>query len=228
MPYRLSPSSLKLYTDCPRCFWLKHNEKIERPRGIFPSMGSKLDLIIKNHFDNFRPDIPPELDDTEAEEYMLFNNTEKLKEFRNPFKGLRYEDGQGNILMGAVDELIIKDNKIAVLDYKTRGYPPKEDTYTYYQNQLNIYSFLLEKNNYQTHNHAFLLFYFPSNIDDFNNIEFSTELVKLDINKKAGVSLFENALDTLYSSEPAPQECGFCELANTLNNRNQNKIKILN
>ncbi len=113
MPYKLSPSSLKLYTDCPRCFWLKHNKNIERPSRPFQSMGSKLDSIIKNHFDNFRPDIPPELDDTKTKDYKLFNDTEKLKEFRNPFKGLRYEDNQGNILMGAVDDLLVKDDKIA-------------------------------------------------------------------------------------------------------------------
>jgi len=35
--YELSPSSLNLLEDCPRCFWLQLVKKIRRPNGAFPS-----------------------------------------------------------------------------------------------------------------------------------------------------------------------------------------------
>ena len=62
MPYKFSPSSLALLKDCPRCFWLHFNKNIRRPAGIFPSLPSGMDKILKIHFDNFRDKgkLPPE------------------------------------------------------------------------------------------------------------------------------------------------------------------------
>jgi len=51
MVYKFSPSKLNLVKDCPRCFWLEFNKKFRRPRGIFPSLPSGMDKILKNHFD---------------------------------------------------------------------------------------------------------------------------------------------------------------------------------
>jgi len=50
----LSASTLKLYLECPRCFWLQLNKKIVRPRGPFPSLSSGMDRILKNYFDTYR------------------------------------------------------------------------------------------------------------------------------------------------------------------------------
>lgn len=41
MDYKLSPSSLNLLEDCPRCFWLKMVKKIKRPMGPMSSIPSK-------------------------------------------------------------------------------------------------------------------------------------------------------------------------------------------
>ena len=48
---RLSPSTLNLFLECPRCFWLHINKRIQRPRGIFPSLPGGMDLVIKDYFD---------------------------------------------------------------------------------------------------------------------------------------------------------------------------------
>jgi len=62
-PLRLSPSTLNLFIDCPRCFWLHINKRIHRPRGIFPSLPSGMDNVIKTYFDKYRKkgELPPEL-----------------------------------------------------------------------------------------------------------------------------------------------------------------------
>ena len=63
MTYKFSPSSLSLLKDCPICFWLHFNKNIKRPAGIFPSLPSGMDKILKNHFDKFMKKglLPPEL-----------------------------------------------------------------------------------------------------------------------------------------------------------------------
>jgi ATP-dependent exoDNAse (exonuclease V) beta subunit len=51
-----------------------------------------------------------------------------LKVWRSNFKGISFEDKEGNILRGAVDNILVKGKKLIVLDYKTRGFPLKEYT----------------------------------------------------------------------------------------------------
>src|SRR3989344_674773 len=168
MPYKLSPSSLSLMEDCPRCFWLAKHGVWKRPNGIFPSLPSGMDMILKTHFDGFRDEgqLPPELHKSECRKNgcKLFKDSEKLKIWRSNLKGIRWEDGKGNILHGAVDNILTKGKKLIVLDYKTRGFPLKEDTPEHYKDQLDIYNFLLRKNGYETENYSFLLFYYPKEV----------------------------------------------------------------
>ena len=107
MPYKFSPSSLSLLDDCPRCFWLQFNKGIKRPSGIFPSLPSGMDKILKEHFDSFRDkgELPPELKHL-AGEIKLFENAELLKDWRNNFKGITFLHKKTNLLIsGAIDDL---------------------------------------------------------------------------------------------------------------------------
>ena len=63
MTFKLSPSSLNLMKECPRCFWLHQHKVWSRPSGIFPSLPNGMDKILKVHFDKFRDKgkLPPEL-----------------------------------------------------------------------------------------------------------------------------------------------------------------------
>ena len=103
-----------------------------------------MDRILKAHFDSFRDKglLPPELKDLNGE-VKLFSNIELLNEWRSNFKGIQYKDKSGNLFRGAVDNLLQKGKKLIVLDYKTRGFPLKEDTAAHYQDQLDIYNYLL-------------------------------------------------------------------------------------
>src|SRR3989344_3467021 len=148
--------------ECPRCFWLDKHKVWKRPSGAFPTLPAGMDRVLKAHFDKFRDKgvLPPELcNNAHCQELKLFNNLELLKLWRSNLKGIRWDDADGNILFGAVDNLLVKGNKLVVLDYKTRGYATKEDTADHYQNQLDIYNFLLRKNCHETEDYAFLLFY---------------------------------------------------------------------
>ena len=146
MPYKLSPSSINLMLECERCFWLALVKKVKRPSGAFPSLPSGMDKVLKEHFDRFmeKGKLPPELMEKGVKDYKLFNDREKLDIWRNNFKGLQFLDEKSGILLrGAVDNLLVKGKKIVVLDYKTRGYPLKDDTHEHYQTQTDLYNFLL-------------------------------------------------------------------------------------
>ena len=210
-PYKFSPSSLSLLKDCPRCFWLKFNKDIKRPEGIFPSLPSGMDKILKIHFDSFmrKGELPPEL--KELKDVKLFDDEELLKVWRSNFKGIPWEDKEGNLFRGAIDNILKKGNKLIVLDYKTRGYPLKEDTHEHYQNQMDIYNLLLRKNNYKTEDYAYLLFYHPDKVNENGDVVFNTDLIKMKVSIENAENIFKNALEVLKGKIPkASEECEYC------------------
>ena len=213
--YKLSPSALNLLKECPRCFWLTEHKIWRRPIGIFPSRPSGMDRILKTHFDKFmdRGLLPPELcKDSECENFKLFDDKKLLAEFRNSRKGLWFEDSDGNILHGGIDNILVNkaNNKLIVLDYKTRGYPLKEATHEHYQDQLDIYSWLLEKLGFHVENFAYLLFYYPNEVLETGEVVFDTVLKKMKIDIKNAEDLWKKALELL-NSECPEKGCQWCE-----------------
>ncbi len=212
MPYKLSPSSLSLLKECPRCFWLRFRKDINRPSTIFPSLPSGMDRILKTHFDSFMEKglLPPELEKLNGE-VRLFNDKELLKTWRDNRKGIQWADDEGNLLRGAVDNILQKKDKLIVLDYKTRGYPVKEDTHSYYNNQLDIYNFLLRKNDYKTEDYSYLLFYHPNKVDPDGDVLFHTDLIRVDVSISNAQAIFDRALEVLGGAMPkSHKDCGFC------------------
>lgn len=154
--------------------------------------------------------MPPELCEHQSCVNMkLFDNKELLKIWQNNWKGISFRDKKGNELHGAVDNILQKGKKLIVLDYKTRGYPLKDDNAQHYQLQLDLYNFLLRKNNYKTEDYAFLLFYIPKEVMATGEVIFDTELVKMkiDINNAEGV--WKKALKLLNSKCPK-KSCEWC------------------
>lgn len=211
MPTTLAPSTIALFQECPRCFWLHINKKIKRPETPFPSLPAGMDRIIKMHFDKCRASnqCPPEL--SQIKSVKLFPDQPLIRIWRNPTRGILWQDPNKNILHGAVDDILQKDNKLIVLDIKTRGYPVKEETKDYYQHQMDIYTFLLQKNGYETEDYAYLLFYHPDAVHADGTIIFNKEVVKVPVSTIHAEQLFNNAFTTL--SGPIPDtshSCGFC------------------
>ena len=198
--------------ECPRCFWLTQHKVWKRPQGIFPSLPSGMDNILKTHFDKFREKgkLPPELcDNHNCKDMKLFDDKELLKIWRNNFKGIRFTDKEGNALYGAVDEVLVKGKKLIVMDYKTRGFPLKEDTHEMYQDQLDIYNFLFRKNGYETEDYGFLIFYYPKEVTETGEVIFDTELKKMKVDIKNAEIIFRNAIKLLNSNCPS-KNCEWC------------------
>jgi len=214
--FKLSPSALNLMKECPRCFWLQQHKVWKRPQGPFPSLPSGMDRILKNHFDKFRDknQLPPELCEgknaKECANMKLFKDKEKLKIWQSNFKGISYTDKKGNELHGAVDNILVKEKKLVVLDYKTRGYALKEDTAEHYRLQQNIYNLLLRKNGYETEDFFFLLFYVPKEVMASGEVIFDTELVKMKVDVKMAEKVWKKGLKLLGGGCPS-ESCEWCQ-----------------
>ena len=212
MDYKLSPSSINLMLECPRCFWLQVVKGIKRPETVFPSLPSGMDKILKEHFDRFmeKNELPPEIKE-ECAGYGLFNDKPLLDLWRNNRKGIEYRDPESGVLLhGAIDNLLIKDGKLVVLDYKTRGFPLKEDSHEHYQVQMDIYNFLLKKNGYKTEDYTYLLFYYPNKVTETGEVIFDTKLIKIKTSAENGEKVFNDAVNLLKGECPK-EKCEWCE-----------------
>lgn len=171
-----------------------------------------MDRILKEHFDRFmeRGALPPELRSLKG--YTLFDDKELLRVWRNNLKGIAYLDAKTGVLLhGAVDNILVKGTKLVVLDYKTRGFPLKEDTHEHYQLQMDLYTFLLRKNGYKTEDYSYLLFYYPNSVLETGEVVFDTKLIKMKVDVAHGEKVFLEAIQILKGEEPeSGEECGWC------------------
>lgn len=176
-----------------------------------------MDAILKKHFDKFRDKgtLPPEIRESECKGCRLFDDKMLLDVWRNNRKGIEITDGKGNILKGAVDNILVKRKKLIVLDFKTRGFPCKDDTHKHYQLQLDTYNLLLQKNGYATEDFSFLLFYYPKEVLETGEVIFDTKLIKMKVNVKNAEKVWKDALKLLNGKCPKKHEekvCPWCEL----------------
>lgn len=213
MSYKLSPSRMNLFMECERCFWLRVNKKVKRPTGPFPSLPSGIDKAVKNHFDSFRVngEKPPELQDKDLELYSDRGFLEKARNWRSEPKMV---DKDGNVLRGGVDDLLLDGEKIVVLDYKTRGYPPKEETGApdYYERQINLYNLILRENGYKTADYGLILYFYPDEFREDGTFAFHTEFRKIDVNVENARKMFDSAIETLEGEKPEHStNCDYCD-----------------
>lgn len=216
MSYRLSPSRINLFFECKRCFWLKVNENVKRPSGPFPSLPSGMDQEIKNHFDRFRErgEVPPELEEADIE-VEPFSDREFLEKARDWRQEPKWRDPEtGALLRGAVDDLLEQDGKIIVMDYKTRGYPPKQDmgAPSYYRRQVNLYNLILRENGYRTADFGLILYYYPDYVEKDGNFVFHRELRRVPVDIKKARKSVRDAVEVLDGEIPPHSDgCDFCE-----------------
>lgn len=212
----LSPTTLNLYRECPRCFWL-HVKKITfRPRGIFPSLPNGIDLFLKEYFDYFRgkKDLPPVIDELGIKGKIVPDQN-LVNKWRKG-EGLKIIDKKSNIILyGKLDEALLLENKYYVpFDFKTRGFPPQE-THESHQLQMDIYGLLLKENKYPTTNKAYLAYFYPKRKEiNFNkeSLPFKVAISELDTNLEAVKQVFKEAIKCLQEDIPKPsKKCEYCQ-----------------
>lgn len=211
--FKVSPSKVGDLLKCPRCLWLFYREGLARPDGIFPSLPSGMDGVLKDYFDTYRnlDKLPPEIEG--KVEGKLFTDTDKLNQWRSRFGGLMANFPEFNIaLKGLIDDLLVSpDGRYVPFDFKTRGYPVKEDTHMFYQNQLDLYALLFEKNDLKPADFGYLLFFYPMAYGD-GSAKFQSELVKMEVSPKRGYESLKKVHEIAVG--PVPQshaDCEYCQ-----------------
>ena len=205
---QLSASTLKLFKECPRCFWLHLNKKLERPRGPFPSLPSGIDRVLKGYFDTYRKQgaLPPliegKLDGTLATSALTLG-------FNDARVGAR--------LWGKLDDcVVLPDQRLAPLDHKTRASAPDDVSYTekYYQFQMDVYTLLLERNGHRTSRTAYVVYYFPTDGALHDGFPFGVAVHKIPTDPDAAYAVFTAGCRCLEGPLPLSGElCEFCRWA---------------
>lgn len=202
----LSPSTLNLYLECKKCFWLQFNQDIKRPRGIFPSLPGGIDLILKSYFNLYRAkgELPPLI-------------AGKLKGVLADIPlNLEFIDRQNNLkIKGKLDDCLkTEDGLYAPLDHKTRGSLPGniEYSYNYYKVQMDTYSLLLAKSGYSNKNIAYIVYYSPVKGMLHKGFPFKVEVHKLETDPDSAYRLFLEAKRCIEGAIPeSNSECAFCK-----------------
>lgn len=207
MTFKLSPSRLNLFRECPRCFWLRVRKKKERPNRPFPSLPSGMDRKLKDYFDRYREreELPPELEDR-CPDLQLLGDTGLLERARDWRREPVWNDPEtGASLRGGVDDLLeTPADSLVVLDYKTRGYPPSGDSGVpaYYERQVNLYSLILEETNYRTAGYGLVLYLYPGRVLEGGKFAFKSELRKVPVDLEKARGLVREAVETLEGDMP--------------------------
>lgn len=206
---QLSATTLKLFQECPRCFWRHVNKGIERPRGPFPSLPSGIDRILKEYFDRYRQQgvLPPLVDGqldggTLAHQAMTLGFNDAATKAR---------------LWGKLDDcLVLKDARLAPLDHKTRASAPEDVSYTqkYYQLQMDVYTLLLERSGQRTSRTAYVIYYFPVIGELHKGFPFQVAVHCVETDPEGAYAVFQEACRCLAGPQPASGEvCAYCRWA---------------
>ena len=157
----VSRTAWESFIRCKRCFYLERKLKI-RPIGMpgYP-INSRVDILLKNEFDIYRKKQEPH---PIFEKYKLNFvpykiDEQKLKDFRNNFRGVRAKSTKTNfVIYGSIDDIWLnKDTDEAViLDYKATStkeeinYVTSSKSYhKSYLRQLDFYAYLLKLNKFK-------------------------------------------------------------------------------
>lgn len=153
-PYKLSRSKLELFTQCPRCFYLDRRLGVGRVGFPAFTLNTATDTLLKKEFDKHRAEqTPHRLMATNKIDAVPFQH-EKIDEWRENFKGVRYHHEPTNLLItGAVDDVWVRpDGTLIVVDYKStsiNGDPSLEGKWKEaYKRQMEIYQWLLRQNGF--------------------------------------------------------------------------------
>lgn len=212
----LSPSKLGVYRECHRCFYDANVLKIERPRGIFPSLPGGVDRVMKDYGDQYRGRMMPHL--ATKLTGTLWGTVEQMNKLRNWRSGLKATltvHGKSVSVIGALDDLVFeRDGTYSPFDTKTKGDVPKDDGSQYYQGQMDIYALFLRQANMIPSGKAYLDYWYPVVTGGNGSITFKDQLYTLTADPDRAVKLIEDAVAVLQGGQPDENpDCEYCTFA---------------
>lgn len=224
VPFRLSRSKLDLFINCPRCFYLDRKLGVAQPPGFPFSLNSAVDKLLKKEFDILRE---------KGQQHPLMKKFgidavplkhEKLDEWRDPFKGITYQDKNTNfIITGGVDDIWINPQKeLIIVDYKATAKDEEvnldAEWQIGYKRQMEIYQWLFRKNDFNVNKTGYFVYCNgKTNIAKFDaKLEFDIKIIPYE----GDDSWVEDTILSAYrclNGNQLPQsspDCDFCSYRN--------------
>ncbi len=187
---------------------------IQRPESYPFSLNSTVDILLREEFDAYRAKkIQHPLFKENGIKDRLFKNQKLLNQWRNNLAGIRYfDDNLKATLYGAMDDILESENgKLSPMDYKTTGAKVSK-VYDKFQLQMDVYSFLLEKNGYETTGRGYMAFYIVDKDKGFlDRLPFRKEIYEIETNSSDIYDIFKDAVEVLNKKDPPAhsRECRF-------------------
>jgi hypothetical protein len=182
--WKLSPSGLYKYSECPSCFWVDNHYKKAPMLPLL--LNSAMDSILKSRYDKFREQdtFPPEALELANEGIKPFADIELLNEWRSSSSSLKVVNKEiGYELVGKIDDVLVEnDGRLIPADYKSSGNAPAEDKQKYYRDQLAAYGFMFQQHGHKISDRAYLLHYFVKDKNDpALEVVFNSHVDRVDI-----------------------------------------------
>lgn len=218
----LSASKLNKFKECPSCFWLLCNRKLEY-RGIFPSLPSGLDRVLKGYADRCREarSLPVELAGKVQSDAVLYGTVDEMKRMRhwksNPVKPTIHTNHGVVSLILAFDDLLLDARGISPLDWKSKGDKPKTNGAEFYQTQLDVYSLAGELHGWKMSGFGYLVYLWPETFNPAGKLHMGSEVYELTCDGGRAYQLIEDAAACLAGPQPASSPT--CELCSFIEKR---------
>mgnify|MGYP001274777849 CR=1 FL=1 len=167
-PFKLSRSKIELFYNCPRCFYREVRLGLRQPPMPSWAINSAVDALLKKEMDFCRQEDRPHGIFKENNLDIKPFHHQDIEKWQNPFTGIQFMDEKHNFLLyGGVDDIMVNtDNQLVVVDFKatakTADILSPSDVYNNgdpYKRQLEIYSWLLQKNDFDVSSNGYLLYY---------------------------------------------------------------------
>lgn len=224
-PFKISRSSIELFVDCPRCFYLDRKLGVGRPPGYPFNLNSAVDALLKKEFDHYRAE-------AKAHPLMTANGVNAipythadLDKWRENFVGIQFHHVTTNLIItGAVDDVWVNSSgELIVVDYKATSKKDEitalnEDWHMGYKRQMEIYQWLLRQLGHKVSNTGYWVY---ANGDKSLNrfdgkLHFRMTVIPYEGNDLWVESTIQNIKKCLDSKDIPPKnvDCDFCAYRN--------------
>lgn len=219
-PYKFSRSQIQNYINCKRCFYLGQRCGLKQPSGPGFSLNIAVDALLKKEMDIYRENqVVPTIMSENGYHYKPFQHKD-IELWQNSFKGIQYnmqieqkEAEKVNITFyGGIDDVFFDEEtkELVMIDFKATS--KEEDILSLenvfnegksYKKQLEIYSWLFQKNGFKVKNKGFLLYYNADKNQNYlkNTMVFKRTVVPIDLDISWIDPTIENMLQCLNSDE---------------------------
>ena len=228
-PFKISRTKIELYIKCPRCFYKEVKLGLRQPPSPGWAINTAVDALLKKEMDHCRKeDRPHALFKQNGLNIKPFKHKD-IEEWQNSRSGIKYLDEKHNLLFyGGVDDIMINEKEeLVVIDFKATARKSEIlsssniwNNGETYKRQLEVYSWLLQKNGFNVSSTGYLMYYNGDASKPYlgKEMHFRRTLVpfnlKTDWMDNAGKTIYEvlqsDTIPEHISSEINPIDCHEC------------------